>query len=128
MSSDLNFITNQPGQTLKDRFHQLIRDAKLFDCLVGYFYISGFHQIKDALKNIEKIRILVGLGLSSEIQFIFKEEDESSDLFSHKQIKEKYFDTIKNEFENTIDAKEIDDGLKDFIDFIKSGKLACKIK
>jgi len=43
--SDLTFITNAPNQTLKDRFEQLIKDCQSFDCLVAYFYISGFHLI-----------------------------------------------------------------------------------
>jgi len=36
-SLDLTFITNEPGKTLKDRFEQLIKDCKFFDCLSAYF-------------------------------------------------------------------------------------------
>ncbi len=45
MITDLTFITNEYNQTHKDRFHVLIRDGRFFDCLVGYFYTSGFHAI-----------------------------------------------------------------------------------
>ena len=45
---DLTFIVNQPGQTLKDRFNQIIKDCKFFDCLVAYFYITGFYLIYDS--------------------------------------------------------------------------------
>jgi len=34
--------------------------------LVGYFNISGFHLISDALENIENIRILVGMGIDKK--------------------------------------------------------------
>src|SRR5438552_5822515 len=62
MSSDLTFITNEQGQHLGDRFGVLLRDdTRFFDCLVGYFYISGFYKLYPALENVEKIRILVGL-------------------------------------------------------------------
>jgi hypothetical protein len=42
MSSDLTFVTNEPGNSLRDRFTALLTDdTRFFDCLVGYFYISG---------------------------------------------------------------------------------------
>ncbi|MBI5328331.1 MAG: hypothetical protein HZB80_08630 [Deltaproteobacteria bacterium] len=40
---DLTFITNEKNHSLKDRFEVLIKDTSFFDCLVGYFYASGFH-------------------------------------------------------------------------------------
>ena len=62
MSSDLTFITNEPGTSLRDRFGVLIGDdTRFFDCLVGYFFMSGFYKLYPALEKVEKIRILVGL-------------------------------------------------------------------
>src|SRR5437868_5981363 len=61
-SSDLTFLTNEPGNSLRDRFGVLLaKDTRNFDCLVGYFFISGFHNLYPALEHVEKIRILVGL-------------------------------------------------------------------
>ena len=60
MSSDLTFITNKSGKSLRDRFGVLLGDdTRLFDCLVGYFFISGFHKLHPALTKTEKIRILI---------------------------------------------------------------------
>jgi hypothetical protein len=62
MSTDLTFVTNEPGNNLRDRFSALLTgDTRHFDCLVGYFYISGFHKIYPALENVDRVRILVGL-------------------------------------------------------------------
>ena len=62
MSSDLTFITNEHGQHLSDRFGVLLGDdTRFFDCLVGYFFISGFHRLHPALTKTEKIRILIGI-------------------------------------------------------------------
>jgi hypothetical protein len=62
MSSDLTFLTNEPGSTLRDRFGVLLGDdTRYFDCLVAYFFISGFYKLYPALEKVEKIRILVGL-------------------------------------------------------------------
>lgn len=56
--TDLTFITNEENQNLEKRFKVLIKDAALFDCLVGYFFTSGFYRLHDTLENTEKIRIL----------------------------------------------------------------------
>ena len=62
MSSDLSFITNEQGKHLGDRFGVLLGDdTRLFDCLVGYFFISGFRKLHPALTKTEKIRILIGI-------------------------------------------------------------------
>jgi hypothetical protein len=48
MTTDLTFITNEANHTLKERFHALIKDARFFDVLVGYFFTSGFYAIYPA--------------------------------------------------------------------------------
>jgi hypothetical protein len=61
-SSDLTFITNEPDHSLRGRFGALLKTGtRYFDCLVGYFFISGFYKLYPSLENVEKIRILVGL-------------------------------------------------------------------
>src|SRR5579872_5117150 len=61
-SSDLTFITNEDGRSLADRFNILLgKNTQAFDCLVGYFFLSGFRRLVDALLPTEKVRILIGL-------------------------------------------------------------------
>lgn len=63
MSSDLTFLTNEPGKSLLDRFRALLgANTRFFDCLVGYFMISGFHKLYRALEQTEKVRVLIGLN------------------------------------------------------------------
>ena len=46
MSSDLTLLTNDPGKALRDGFGVLLDDdTRYFDCLVGYFLISGFYKL-----------------------------------------------------------------------------------
>ncbi len=90
-NSDLTFITNEPGHTLKERFEVLIKDSRLFDCLVGYFYTSGFYSIYKALEKTEKIRILIGIGTTKETYDLLKtalNERQQSLQFSHAETKE----------------------------------------
>ncbi len=60
MTSDLTFITNEADKNLLNRFATLIKDTRFFDCLVGYFYTSGFHSLYKSLEKTENIRILIG--------------------------------------------------------------------
>jgi len=62
MTEDLTFITNEEGHNLQQRFSELIKDTRFFDCLVGYFYSSGFKAIYKSLENTEKVRILIGIN------------------------------------------------------------------
>ena len=66
MNTDLTFITNEKNQNLKERFEVLIKDTKLFDCLVGFFYTSGFYAIYKSLERTERIRILIGISTSRQ--------------------------------------------------------------
>lgn len=124
-SLDLTFIVNEPGKTLKDRFQQLIKDCKFFDCLVAYFYPSGFYKLYKALENTERIRILIGIGTSKEV-YEFLTEARRHHLFSHKEVKERIEKTIEEEMALSEDSQEIEEGIYNFIEWIKTGKLQIK--
>lgn len=53
-SKDTSFITNDSGNTLLQRFNQTLSDTEFFDCLVGYFYVSGFYKLQESLENTKK--------------------------------------------------------------------------
>ena len=55
------FLTNEGDNTLRKRLEQMLPRTRDFDCLVGYFFISGFYRLYPALESVEKIRILIGL-------------------------------------------------------------------
>ena len=45
MSSDITFIINEAGKTLRERLAALLgTDTRQFDCLVGYFLPGGPHS------------------------------------------------------------------------------------
>ena len=63
MNTDLTFVTNEKNQNLKERFEVLIKDTKFFDCLVGFFYTSGFYAItKKTLLSLNPPSIYYGYG------------------------------------------------------------------
>src|SRR3990167_9897809 len=92
VSNNLSFITNEGEANLINRFATLIKDTRYFDCLVGYFYASGFHGLYKSLENTEKIRILIGISTDKGTFDIIQESKEVQDRkstrlnSSHSQI------------------------------------------
>src|SRR3989338_8101468 len=129
MNSDLTFITNEKGQNLKERFEVLIKDTKFFDCLVGYFYASGFHAIYESLEKTKKVRILIGISTNPQTYDLMqkaKTSEQSSLQFSSAETKEKLGEDIEKEMEEAEDSKKTEDSIYTFIDWIKTGKLEIR--
>src|SRR5882672_3782933 len=102
MSSDLTFLTNEPGKSLLDRFRALLgANTRLFDCLVGYFMISGFHKLYPALEETERVRILIGLKTDRSTYQLLQEAKEQQELFlrSHAEVKEELPGDVLSELE-----------------------------
>jgi hypothetical protein len=129
MSTDLTFITNEAGKSLADRFSVLLgTDTRFFDCLVGYFFISGFHKLHPALTKTEKVRILIGIktdGTTYELIQTAKAQQELV-LESHAQVRERLPGEILNELQKSGDSSDIEDGVRKFVEWIKSGKLEVR--
>jgi superfamily II DNA/RNA helicase/transcriptional regulator with XRE-family HTH domain len=127
-STDLTFLTNEPGNTLRDRFHTLLkRDTRFFDCLVGYFFSTGFHTLYPSLETVEKIRILVGLKTDRATHDAIRQAHEQQELqFSHAEVKEQVPEIILAECENAVDTQETEAGVRKFVDWVRSGKLEVR--
>ena len=129
MSSDLTFITNEAGKSLRDRFGVLLgHDTRYFDCLVGYFFISGFHKLYPALEKVEKIRILVGLKTDRTAYELLERAKEQGELAfkSHASAKEQVAKDVLGELEKSPDSEEIETGVHKFVEWVRSGKLEIK--
>ena len=138
MNTDLSFITNEENQTLKERFEVLIKDTSFFDCLVGYFYSSGFHAIYHSLENTEKIRILIGISTSRQTFELLEKGNLSACNaqadkpkqqqinFSHAETKQEMEDLVQKEMEDSEDNKNVEEGVNKFIEWVGNGKLEIK--
>lgn len=128
MSSDLTFITNENGKSLSDRFSVLLgTGTRFFDCLVGYFFISGFHKLYPALEGVEKVRILVGLRTDRTAYELLRQGGQGELMFkSHATTKEQVADEVLGELENAAESVDIEAGVHKFVEWVKSGKLEVK--
>lgn len=125
--NDLTFFTNEPDRNLYERFSNILKsNTQYFDILVGYFRTSGFFRMYEAMENLDKIRILVGLNVDRRTVEIIKESDSESHL-SQKEAKELYSDSVEREFASSDDAMDIEKGVRTFIEWLKSGKLEIRI-
>ena len=129
MTTDLTFITNEKGKHLKERFEILIKDSKLFDCLVGYFYTSGFHAIYHSLENTEKVRILIGISTDKQTHDLLnaaRQEQQQSLQFSHAEAKKEIEGLIEKEMEESEDNRNVELGIVKFIEWIQNNKLEIR--
>jgi PLD-like domain/SNF2-related domain len=130
VSSDLTFLTNEPGRGLADRFRVLLgKNTWAFDCLVGYFYVSGFRKVAEALASTEKMRILIGLSTDRPTYELLRQAQEqmSLDLRSHAEAKERIPGEILTELESVEDSQDVELGVRKFVEWVKTGKLEVRI-
>src|SRR5262249_55243616 len=117
ISSDLTFLTNEPNKSLRERFNVLLtKDTSDFDCLVGYFFISGFYKLYLSLENVKKIRILVGLKTDRTAYELLQRAKEQGELLlkSHASAKEQVAEDVLSELEKSADTFEIETGVRRF--------------
>ena len=124
-TSDLTFITNESGLSLLERFNTLIKDTRYFDCLVGYFYTSGFYRLYRSLELTEKIRILVGIGVNPESIRLLEYAGRETTL-SHAEIKQIMPEYIVTEFNDSEDNFQVEEGVSKFIEWLRSGKMQIR--
>ena len=124
---DLTFIANESDKTLKNRFEQLIKDCKFFDCLVAYFYVSGFYAIYKPLQKTERIKILIRIGTPKETYDLIRSAEDKpqhSFQFSHLETKQKIENTVENEMAALEDNQNVEEGVQKLIDEGKAEKYA----
>ena len=129
MNTDLSFITNEENKSLKERFKVLIKDTSFFDCLVGYFYSSGFHAIYSSLQNTEKIRILIGISTSKQTFEMMEKANKPPQHtfdFSHAEAKQEVGNLVQKEMADSEDNRNVEDGVHKFIEWIRNSKLEIR--
>ena len=128
--TDLKFFTNEPERDLYSRFAAILKsNTQFFDVLVGYFRASGFFKMYEALEQVDKIRILVGLSIDSyTVKIIDRVKDETKyAAISTADGKEIVADEIEKEFESAASSAQVEKGVRVFMDWLKSGKLEIRM-
>ena len=120
---DSKFVVNGAGQTLADRFAQLIGDdACQFDCMVGYFYSSGFHLVRSPLEQVDRIRILVGIQAK-----LSRGANHELKLSSTARQIESVCAKIRSEYASVREEPLVEDSSRTFVDWLRSGKIEIRM-
>ena len=126
-ATDLTFFTNGQEDSLHSRFVQTLKDVRFFDVLVGYFRYSGFHRLHDALADVERIRILVGLSTGrATLRLLQQRTQHEAHFGSHADARTRTVDDLVAQMAHTRDAQEVEDGLRAFLDFLDSGRMEVR--
>jgi len=114
-------ITNETQETtVKNIANNILPDCDEVFFEVGYFYFSGFEQIYKKLKDI-KIKILIGINYDEKI---------ASAVISNNLIKEKYFDKLREDINETdiLDQPTGVDSYKLFLEKLKNGSMEIRCR
>ncbi len=121
------FFTNEGDGTLFNKFKGVFennKDIEFFDALVGYFRASGYFRIRPFLEDVPNIRILVGI----DVDRIIEKYHSKGLLFqgdAHQTLVE-FLGEVKSDIQNSEYAKEIEDGIIQFINDIATKKIQIK--
>ena len=120
MTTDRTFFTNEPNATLLDRFKATLRDTQFFDILAGYFRTTGFYRLHEALETIDKIRILVGLGIDRRTIEILDlaEAQQALDFESHGSTQRGFAEVTRDELDDSEDSYDVERGVRAFIEYL----------
>ena len=122
--NDLKFFTNEPERDLYSRFSKILKsNTQFFDVLVGYFRTSGFFKLYPAMESVEKIRILVGLNVDKYTVDIIDLANQPT----LKEAQEQFSKEVEKEFEKSETNSEIEKGVRQFIEWLKNGKLEMRM-
>jgi superfamily II DNA/RNA helicase len=120
------FFTNSGENTLLNKFDGIFKNTSVhyFDALVGYFRSSGYFQIREHLKDVEKIRILVGIDVDHLISESARKGLEFN--FNTQVTREEFIREFKEDIQQASYKKEVEEGIIQFVEDVTSGKIEVK--
>jgi superfamily II DNA or RNA helicase len=117
------FFTNQDGNTLFKKFDGIFKNTNVFnfDALVGFLRASGYFAIKDYLRKVPKVRILVGINVDN----IIKKYHQLGLEFSsdNERVIEELKQYLKKDIQEADYERNKEEGILEFIKDISSGKI-----
>jgi len=120
------FFTNSGENTLLNKFDGIFKNTSVhyFDALVGYFRSSGYFQIRKYLKDVEKIRILVGIDVDHLISEAARKGLEFN--FNTEVTRQEFIREFKEDIQQAAYQKDVEEGIIQFVEEVTSGKIEIK--
>jgi superfamily II DNA or RNA helicase/HKD family nuclease len=120
------FFTNKDNNTLINKFKGIFEHLPVyyFDALVGYFRSSGYFKIREYLKDVEEIRILVGIDVDHLISDAAKRGLEFN--FNTDITRDEFIKEFKDDIQQSDYNQKVEEGILQFIYEVGTGKIKIK--
>ncbi len=122
------FFTNKDGNTLLEKFKGAFEynpHIREFDVLVAYFYSSGYFKVQPFLKNVPKVRILVGIDL--DIMTVkYRNQGLKFSGASPEEIAQDYLKALRQEIDDADYSEETEESIRQFIKGCCQGKIQIR--
>lgn len=120
------FFTNEGTNTLIAKFQNIIKRLNIyhFDALVGYFRASGYFRVLDILKEVQQVRILVGIDVDDLTAKYFNKGREIR--FVADDVRKDFEDFIRDDIQKSEYKREVEEGILQFVNDIASGKIQMR--
>jgi Superfamily II DNA and RNA helicases len=121
------FFTNESEKSVFDKFKGIIEnmsDLHALHAVVGYFRSSGYFALQPYLKDINEIKILVGINADQ----MFAEAQRKGLLFftDDKRTKEEFLKWFIQDIREAKYSAEVEAGILQFIEDLISGKIEVR--
>ena len=121
------FFNNDTGNTLFDKLKGIALGMANFDrflAVVGFFRSSGYFKLRKELKNVEEIKILVGINIDD----IFRRHNKTMLMLeSAEKAKIVYDEEFRQDIINARYAPEVEEGILQMCQDLVDGRLQMKI-
>src|SRR5699024_2054482 len=95
-----------------------------FDILVAFFRASGYFMIQPFLKDVKRIRILVGIDVDHLISEAAKKGLEFK--FNANETREEFLAELQADIQQAEYKKEVEEGMIEFIRRVGDGSIEIK--
>ena len=121
------FFNNESGNTLFDKLKGIalgMANFNRFLAVVGFFRSSGYFKLRKELKDVEEIKILVGINIDD----IFRRHNKTMLMLeSAEQAKVIYDEEFRQDIINARYAPEVEEGILQMCQDLVDGRLQMKI-
>lgn len=121
------FFTNSTERSLFDKFKGIIEHMKnlyAFHAVVGYFRSSGYFALQPYLKDINSIKILVGINVDQ----MFAEAQRKGLLYfgDENKTKEEFLKWFIQDIKEAKYSDEVESGILSFVNDLIDGKIEVR--
>ena len=121
------FFNNDTGNTLFDKLKGIASGMANFDrflAVVGFFRSSGYFKLRKELKDVEEIKIIVGINIDD----IFRRHNKTMLMLeSAEKAKIVYDEEFRQDIINARYAPEVEEGILQMCQDLVDGRLQMKI-